>query len=357
MKKTLIIIAIGLVLAIVAVGGYLWHLMGKPLYEPGMVRAETSLHASLEPPEQLGDGAWRVEEDVRLHHFSHGSGRAVLIVHGGPGEPILRPLAALRPLEADFELHYYHQRGCGKSTRPIDRFSSSSFIKNVPELDGALGLAAQIADIERIRRILGEEKLILIGHSFGGFLAAMYAAEFPEYIDRMVLVAPADLLVLPAEGGGLFEEIERKLPESRRDEYSAFLEEYLSFGDLFSKSEEELAATNARLGDYYFDAIGRASLPPAVADERGETGGWMVQAAYMSMGMRHDYRDALGAVTAPVLVLHGTADLQPDRSSRTYADLLPDGRFLAVESAGHFLLSEDSPAATEAIAGFLASGD
>lgn len=356
MKRTLIIVAIGLVVAIVAVGGYLWYVMGKPLYEPGTVRAETSLRASLEPPEQLGDGSWRVEEDVSLHHFSHGSGRAVLVVHGGPGEPILRPLAALRPLEEDFELHYYHQRGCGKSTRPIDRFSSSSFMTNVPELDGALGLAAHIADIERIRRILGEEKLILIGHSFGGFFAAMYASEFPERIERMVLVAPADVLVLPAEGGGLLDEIERRLPETRRDEYSAFLDEYLAFGDVFSKSEEELATTNRRLGDYYFEAIGSESLPAPVVAERGATGGWMVKAVYMSMGMRHDYRDALRAVKAPVLVLHGTTDLQPDRASRTYADLLPGGRFLAIEGAGHFLLFEESPAVTDAIAGFLATG-
>ncbi len=53
-------------------------------------------------------------------------------------------------------------------------------------LEQTLGISAQVADIERIRRILGEEKLIMVGHSFGGFLASLYAAEFPEHVARMV---------------------------------------------------------------------------------------------------------------------------------------------------------------------------
>lgn len=64
-------------------------------------------------------------------------------------------------------------------------------------LEQTLGLGAQIADIERIRRLLGDEKLILMGHAWGGFLALLYAAEFPDRIDALILVFPADVLVMP----------------------------------------------------------------------------------------------------------------------------------------------------------------
>ena len=47
---------------------------------------------------------------------------------------------------------------------------------------------AQLADIERLRRASGETSLILIGHSFGAFLAALYATEFPERVRAPVLV-------------------------------------------------------------------------------------------------------------------------------------------------------------------------
>lgn len=44
-----------LLVLIVVAGGYLWYAMGKPLYEPGMVRAGKNLRASLTPPKQPDD--------------------------------------------------------------------------------------------------------------------------------------------------------------------------------------------------------------------------------------------------------------------------------------------------------------
>jgi proline iminopeptidase len=184
----------------------------KPLYEPGMVRAGTNLRAPLDPPSQPADPSfWLVEPDIKLYHFAAGKGRAVLVIHGGPGRPHLTPWAGLAPLTDSYRFIYYDQRGCGRSTRPIDRLDPRNYSQNVLLLDRTLGLGAQVADIERIRRILGEEKLILIGHSVGGFLAALYAAEFPEHVTAMVLVAPADFLVSPSDGGGLFDEVNARL--------------------------------------------------------------------------------------------------------------------------------------------------
>jgi proline iminopeptidase len=158
MKKTLIIV--GAILAIlvllaVAVAAYFWYTMGKPLYEPGMVRAGKNLRAPLKPPDQPGDEPfWALEDDIQLYHFSAGEGRNVLIVYGGPGYPYAEPWPGLEPLTSDYRFHYYDQRGCGQSTRPIDTFSSSNYAENVTTLDQTLGMGAHIADIERIRHIL-----------------------------------------------------------------------------------------------------------------------------------------------------------------------------------------------------------
>jgi proline iminopeptidase len=198
-------------------------------------------------------------------------------------------------------------------------------------LEQNLGLSAQVADIERIRRILGRDRLILVGHSFGGFLASLYAAEFPENVAGMVLVAPANVLVLPQDDGGIFEEVRARLPEDMREEYDAFLSEYLSFGDIFSKSEADLVAMNEKLAEYYGVAA------DVQAPEQGETAGWGVQAIYISMGKRHDYRASLQAVRAPVLVVHGAEDVyQPEGASRSYADAFPAAEIRVVEDAGHF---------------------
>lgn len=198
-------------------------------------------------------------------------------------------------------------------------------------LDQTLGLGAQVADIERIRRILGEEKLILIGHSFGGFLASLYAAEFPEYVAALILVAPADVLKMPAEDGGLFALVRERLPEDMRPAYDDWQKRYFDYGAIFSKSEAELAALNDEFKPFYYAAAPNSSFP-----EQGKTGGWVAHAIYMSMGQRHDYRAAIKNVTAPVLVIHGSDDLQSEEASRAYAEAFPNAQIRVIEGAAHF---------------------
>lgn len=49
---------------------------------------------------------------------------------------------------------------------------------------------------------------IVIRHSFGGCFASLYAAEFPEHVAVLILVAPADVLVVNVrQGGDLFESV------------------------------------------------------------------------------------------------------------------------------------------------------
>ncbi|MEX0641956.1 MAG: alpha/beta hydrolase [Pirellulales bacterium] len=350
-------IAVAAIVLLAVVGFLAWRAMTGPLYTPGMVRSGKNLRGPLGPPAQQGDEHyWHVEEDIRLYHDTQGTGRPILVVHGGPGYPIHRPLAGLEPLANDFQVSYYDQRGCGKSTRPFDRFESSNFYTNMKELERTLGIGAQLADIERIRRILGQEKLILMGHSFGAFLATMYAAEFPEHVDALVLVAPAGVLVLPDEsGGGFFEEIRSRLPDDKQSEYDRFLKEYLAFGSVFKKSEAELAKMNRQIGEYFLIAAGRSGElgedPPA------DNGGWMVQAMYFSMGKRHDYRQALRNVQAPALIVHGENDVIPERVSRMYADHLPAGRLHVIKNSrtlgGHVPFSDQPEVFAAAVREFL----
>ena len=192
-----------------------------------------------------------METDIKLSHFSAGKGKNILVVHGGPGAPDVMPWSGLQSLTEAYQFHYYAQRGCGGSSRPIDKFESSNFYRNMKTLERTLGLGAQVADIERIRQILGEDKLTLIGHSFGGFLASIYAAEFPERVARLVLVAPADVLVLPNDRGGLYEAVRKKLPEDMQAEYSAYLDALFDFKTLFRKSESDLARFNQTFARYY----------------------------------------------------------------------------------------------------------
>jgi pimeloyl-ACP methyl ester carboxylesterase len=79
----------------------------------------------------------------------------------------------------------------------------------------------------------------------------------------------------------------------------------------------------------------------------------MVNAMYFSMGLRHDYRAALKAVNAPVLVIHGDKDLQPEKASRLYADAFPNAEFRVIANAGHFVFNDQPEAFARIVSDFL----
>lgn len=350
MKRKILFITLGVLLLVVgiAVGGF-WYLSTQPFYKPGMVR---EMKTSLTPPNQTVESQkWLMEQDIKLAHFAVGEGRNVLVIHGGPGLPFLQPMRGLEPLTSEFRFHYYDQRGCGESTRPIDRFESKNMYENMKALDASLGLGAQIADIERIRQILGDDKLILIGHSWGGFLSSLYAAEFPEHVEALILVSPANALVMPQPEveSDLFAVVRAKLPATEQVEFDVFMQDYMDFNTLFQKSEADLVAMNEEFGKYYIQVVDMSTQLPS----QGKPGGWMVWAGYISMGQRHDYRAALNNVTAPVLVIHGADDLQSESATHIYVDSFPNAEFAVIENASHFTFEEQPDQFASIVRSFL----
>ncbi len=346
------LVVVAVIVGLVALGaGLLWYFMNQPLYQPGMVRqanARTPLIAPVQTGSQGHEGFWQMESGIALHYFAQGSNRPVLIIHGGPGIPYTAPWKGLAPLTDRYRFYYYDQRGCGGSTHPIDTFTSKNYYENMTQLDRTLGLGAQIADIERIRQVLGQDQLILIGHSFGGMIASLYAAEFPERVAALILIAPAETLVMPPPSGGLYAQVRQRLPADQWPAYDAYLKRLFNYQNLFSESEKSLVQLNNAFVPYYLQALPNAVIPP-----EGQAGGWMVPGIYLGMGTRHDYRPALKAVTAPVLVLHGANDLQPEAASRLYSDAFPNARFQVIENATHFMFEEQPEAFAAAVGAFL----
>jgi pimeloyl-ACP methyl ester carboxylesterase len=102
----------------------------------------------------------------------------LILLHGGPGFPEMRLLRFFNaPLERDFTVVYWEQRGTGKSfDRRIPRSSMSveQFITDLDEL------------VDKMRKRFGKNKAVIYGHSWGSALGVLYAARFPSKVAAYV---------------------------------------------------------------------------------------------------------------------------------------------------------------------------
>ena len=85
-------------------------------------------------------------------------------------------------LEQDFVVAVYEQRGTGKSYSAFDPSSTHT-------LQQAVDDTTEVVDYLRGR--FDEQKVYLLGESFGGILAVAVAAARPDLVNRVVLVNPA----------------------------------------------------------------------------------------------------------------------------------------------------------------------
>lgn len=116
-----------------------------------------------------------VSAGVELHYQSAGTGTPAVILSGGPGFTVDYMIPVGDFLPAGYRRIYFEQRGTGKS-RPA---------KLAPE---SMTLETVVEDLERLRVHLKQNRLLLVGHSWGGMLAMAYAVAHPDRVDRLILI-------------------------------------------------------------------------------------------------------------------------------------------------------------------------
>ncbi|MCZ2263999.1 MULTISPECIES: alpha/beta fold hydrolase [unclassified Isoptericola] len=132
-----------------------------------------------EPPPRTG--RLRVADGNELYYEAVGDpdGPAVLWLHGGPGSGAgtghRRRIDPARQQAITFD-----QRGCGRS-RPLVTERLDLLDENTT--------AAQIEDVEALRRHLGVDRWLVTGASWGSTLALAYAQAYPERVTGLALFA------------------------------------------------------------------------------------------------------------------------------------------------------------------------
>lgn len=275
--------------------------------------------------------AWEVSfaesaDGARIAYYERpGSPRTVplLVVSGGPGTDhrYLHAGGAFDRLAEHRRVIMFDQRATGRSSPAPEE----------PLIDD------WVSDIDAIRRAVGAEQVDLLGHSFGGYLALSYAADYPERVRRMVLVSPAS--PDPSENVQL---LEKMYPERA----SRWREQRASLPDTFPAETIELFFSMEFADPSWIDAY--------TDHVRGLRYNVAVNNALRRDMARRELSARVDRIRAPVLILHGRFDavLAPATSWALHRSL-PESRFRVVERSGHMPFAERPDEFLEAVLEFL----
>jgi len=253
-------------------------------------------------------GFFRAEYDINgvktvIHTI--GSGPELVFLHGAgtfTGFEFARALAARRKVIIPYSPNF------GESGDDPTLDSVEDYVLHYMDLFDRLGLT----------------KFDLGGISLGGWLAAEFAVRAPQRLRRLVLVAPAGLVVEKAHAPELSDITPPELPSYLAHDVTAALR-------YFPKAPDP--AFDARLGR---EISAVAQLIRNNPQGNPKLARW------------------LHRITVPTLLLWGGADrMRPTAQADAWMALLPDGHLKLVPNTGH-LVFEETPSATQIVSDFLA---
>ena len=245
---------------------------------------------------------------VKLVYDDAGSGVPFVTLHGGPGMGSRRgDWATFQPLTDSYRLISYDQRGNGESDGG-EPYSHEQFV----------------ADLEALRQALGLGKIVLLGGSYGGYIALEYALRYQENLHALVL---------------------RDTAANNRYRDTSMDRALASGFPMDEGRLERLFAGQVRSDDDFRESFKMIQLlynvarDPEVEAERleqipfrFETHNW----AFSRNQADFDITEKLRTVRTPTLVTVGRHDwITPLEASEELASVLPDSELIIFEHSGH----------------------
>ena len=271
-------------------------------------------------------------DGVVLHYRTAGSGPPVILLSGGPGFDVDYMLPVGDFLPSSYQRVFLEQRGTGRSRVALT--SETMTIHNVVE------------DLEGLRVHLKQERLFLVGHSWGGMLAMAYAAAHPDRIDRMILIGP---------GGPTLEFVTwfpdnirmRLRPEDLEAERS--WEEAEKRG--VDADKATLEGIRAITPGYFFDREKGLAFAKQLRD--GAVHVKVNQLLFEDMARHYDSRPGLQKLDRPVLIVQGHQDPVGDKTAEDIHASIKTSVLTYLQKCGHFPWLEQPDGFRAAIAQFL----
>jgi proline iminopeptidase len=230
------------------------------------------------------------------------------------------------------EVVHLDHRGTGRSPRPADW--------------DAITHESWIDDVEAVRGRLGHERIVLFGHSYGGFLAQEYALKYPQRLAGLVLSSTAPAFDYPQT---VFANAQAR---GTADQVQALAE---AFADPIA-TDERLSTVFRIIFSLYFHSFDPSIHQSMLADIRFSAATF--NRAYFHCVQSFNVIERLGEVTTDVLLLCGRDDwITPPEQTARIARHLTNAHTVYFEQSGHFPFVEENAAFCAAVANWVARLD
>lgn len=247
---------------------------------------------------------------------SQGHGPPVVLLHGGPGiydylsDSVIGSWLAPRCTVVGFD-----QRGCRRSScrRPFT-------------------VDANVGDVEAVRCHLQAERIVVVGHSWGGLLATCYAAAHPQRVAGLILIGSIGTRLGWEEP--FWRTLAKRHDPEQRSRLAKIDAEIARCRDGPQREELYRRRFNVALPSYLAPAHRQAA-------PRLETYHRWVSVSVMASVHRSRYADRawvapLGALQAPVTIIHGRDDPVPWSVVEDLRQVMPRAKVVALDDCGHF---------------------
>lgn len=267
--------------------------------------------------------------DVSLFLRTMGGGDPIVLMHGGPGLDHTT-LLGLAPLARDYQLVFYDHRCNGRSSGDPATMTWENLVE----------------DADALRATLGFERWVVLGHSFGGHVALMYALRYPERVSQLILMDTA------ADYHWYAEHAPDLLAKRGYRASTVAAARRFYTGDV---EPRKVGITAMRFLGAYFHHIGLRDVPAMVTGALRMKRRPAAHVVGFGRLLRNwSVMDRLHEIETPTLVVAGRDDfLFPPECQAILADRLPNARLEIIERAGHNPQEENPDAVVGVIHAFL----
>ena len=248
--------------------------------------------------------------NIDLYYEDHGSGQAVVLIHGFPldGSSWEKQTAAL--LASGYRVITYDRRGFGKSSQPTVGYDYDTFA----------------ADLNVVLETLDLQDAVLVGFSMGTGEVGRYLSTYGSHrVAKAAFLASLEPFLLKTADNptGVPQEVFDGIRDAVvADRYAFFTEFYNNFYNasdyLGTRLSEEIVRQSFTIAAGSSAFADSAVLPSWLTDFRGD----------------------IPKIDVPTLIMHGTADniLPIDATGREFAKALPSAEYVEIEGGPHGML-------------------